>query len=80
MKIKDIPEYVLNPSYKMTHIMVAEVENGLFQYRRCFTTKSAATRRFNTVTTYVKNVAIFARSLTEKVNLLGLCANVIFQT
>lgn len=49
MKIKDIPEYVLNPSYKMTHIMVAEVENGLFQYRRCFTTKSGATRRFNTV-------------------------------
>lgn len=55
MKIKDIPEYVLNPSYKMTHIMVAEVENGLFQYRRCFTTKSGATRRFNTVTKQYPN-------------------------
>lgn len=47
MKIKDIPEYVLNPSYKMTHIIVAEVEDGLYQYRQCFSSKSAATRRFN---------------------------------
>ena len=56
MKIKDIPNYVLDPSYKMTHILVAEVEDGLFQYRRCFTCKSAATRRFNTIVTTFPNV------------------------
>ena len=49
MKIKDIPEYVLNPRYKMTHIMAAEVEGGLFQYRRCFPSKGASTRRLNEV-------------------------------
>lgn len=47
MKIKDIPEYVLNPSYKMTHILIAEVAEDLYQYRRCFSNKSSATRRFN---------------------------------
>lgn len=50
MKITDIPQYVLNPSYKMTHILVAEVEGGMFQYRRCFTSKSASTRCYNKVT------------------------------
>ena len=49
MKIYDIPNYVLNPSYKMTHILVAEVADGLYQYRRCFKRKSAATRCFNRV-------------------------------
>ena len=49
MKIKDIPAYVLTPYYKMTHIIVAEVENGLFQYRQCLSSKGAAVRRLNQV-------------------------------
>jgi hypothetical protein len=56
MKIKDIPEYVLNPSYKMTHILVAEVADGLYQYRRCFTTKSSSTRCLHKVNKYCPNV------------------------
>ena len=55
MKIKDIPNYVLNPSYKMTHILVAEVSDCLYQYRRCFTCKSAATRRLNSLTKIYPN-------------------------
>ena len=56
MKIKDIPDYVLNPSYKMTHILVAEVADGLYQYRRCFTCKGASTRCFNRVAKNNPNV------------------------
>ena len=53
MKIKDIPEYVLNPSYKMTHILVAEVAEDLYQYRRCFSTKSSSTAVANLFKTYL---------------------------
>lgn len=56
MKIKDIPEYVLNPSYKMTHILVAEMADGTFQYRKCFYNKGTATRGYNKVTKLYPNV------------------------
>lgn len=65
MKIKDIPEYVLNPSYKMTHIIVAEVEDGLYQYRQCFGSKGAATRRFNSSIKRYPNVHFAVVSIED---------------
>lgn len=43
--VKDIPAYVLNPSYNMTHIIAAETKDGSIQYRQCFGSKGAAIRK-----------------------------------
>ena len=41
-----IPAYVLDPSYKMTHILVAKIEDGVYQFRQCFTSKGGAVNKF----------------------------------
>ena len=65
MKIKDVPEYVLNPAYKMTHVLVAEVDKDLFQYRMCFTTKGASTRRFNLASKRYPNIHFAVASVED---------------
>ena len=47
--VKNIPDYVMNPSYKMTHIIAAKLEDGSLQYRQCLGSKGAAKRRFEQV-------------------------------
>lgn len=41
-----IPAYVLDPSYKMTHILVAKIADGVYQFRQCFTSKGGAINKF----------------------------------
>lgn len=43
--VRNIPAYVLNPSYKMTHIIAARVNDGGLQFRQCFGSKSAANNK-----------------------------------
>ena len=41
-----IPAYVLDPSYKMTHILVAKIADGVYQFRQCFASKGGAVNKF----------------------------------
>lgn len=41
-----IPAYVLDPSYKMTYILVAKVDEGVYQFRQCFMSKGGAMNKF----------------------------------
>ena len=43
--VRDIPAYVMDPAYKMTHIIAARRADGSLQYRQCFKSKGAAVGR-----------------------------------
>lgn len=43
--VRDIPAYVMDPAYKMTHIIAGRCNDGSLQFRQCFKSKGAAVAR-----------------------------------
>lgn len=60
-----IPAYVLNPSYKMTHILVAKIEDGVYQYRQCFASKGGAMNKFKKASERWPNVEFKVIAINE---------------
>ncbi len=49
IKIKFVPSYVFDPRYNMHFVHAMRLYDGTLEYQQCFTTKAAATRKFNTL-------------------------------
>ena len=64
-KVKSIPAYVLDPSYKMTHIIAGRCKDGSLQYRQCFKSKGAAMRRMNTAKERYPDVEFYVFPISE---------------
>jgi hypothetical protein len=65
IKVNDIPAYVLDPSYKMTHIIAAKRKDGSLQYRQCFGSKGAATKRMKVSKDRFPDVEFYMFSINE---------------
>ena len=65
IKVNNIPAYVLDPSYKMTHIIAAKRKDGSLQYRQCFTTKGSAIRKMKISKERNPDVEFYIFSINE---------------
>ena len=63
--ITNIPAYVLDPSYKMSHILVAKMPDGTWQYRQCFTSKGGAMNKFKKASERWPNVEFKVFAINE---------------